>query len=250
MKAFADLYRRIESATSIRAKQTALVEAFSAAKADPAQWASAAWMVYFLAGGKPRQTVPTRLLRRLAVEGSGLPEWPVEESYSNVGDLAETLALLLPEGAATIRPRSITGCASACCRCRRSTRNTLRAAHGLGRGAAAGPAARLLQADHRRIAGRRVAAPGVKALADVAGVDESRMAQRMIGYAQARRIPSADDFAALVADVDLAEGQALDAGRPFPSISRSPGSARWTTWLRSSARRKLDRRVEVRRHPR
>ena len=56
----------------------------------------------------------------------------------------------------------------------------------------------------------------VKALAEVAGVDESRMAQRMIGYAQARRIPSAEDFAALVADVDLAEGQALDAGRPYP----------------------------------
>ncbi len=99
MKAFADLYRRLDSATSTRAKQAAMVEAFAAAKADPAQWASAAWMVYFLAGGKPRQTVPTRLLRRLAVEGSGLPEWLVEECYSNVGDLAETLALLLPEGA-------------------------------------------------------------------------------------------------------------------------------------------------------
>ena len=66
---------------------------------DPARGASAAWIVYFLAGGKPRQTVPTRLLRRLALEGSGLPEWLVEECYQNVGDLAETLALLLPRGA-------------------------------------------------------------------------------------------------------------------------------------------------------
>ena len=57
-------------------------------------------MVYFLAGGKPRQTVPTRFLRRLAVEGSGLPEWLCEECYQSVGDLAETLALLLPEGEA------------------------------------------------------------------------------------------------------------------------------------------------------
>ena len=32
------------------------MEAFAAAKNDPMQWASAAWMVYFLAGGKPRQT--------------------------------------------------------------------------------------------------------------------------------------------------------------------------------------------------
>ena len=76
-----------------------MVEAFAAAKADPAQWASAAWMVYFLAGGKPRQTAPTRLLRRLAVEGSGCPEWLVDECYDSVGDLAETLSLLLPEGA-------------------------------------------------------------------------------------------------------------------------------------------------------
>ena len=57
-------------------------------------------MVYFLSGGKPRQTAPTRLLWRLAVEGSGLPEWLCAESYSNVGDLAETLSLLLPEGVA------------------------------------------------------------------------------------------------------------------------------------------------------
>ncbi|HVP99847.1 MAG TPA: ATP-dependent DNA ligase, partial [Roseiarcus sp.] len=91
MKAFSDLYRRLDSATSVRAKQAALAEAFAAARRDPAQWANAAWMVYFLAGGKPRQTVPTRLLWRLAVEGTGLPEWLIEECYSTVGDLAETL---------------------------------------------------------------------------------------------------------------------------------------------------------------
>ena len=100
MKAFSDLYRRLDSATSTRAKLTAMVEAFAAAKADPTQWASAAWMVYFLSGGKPRQTVPTRILWRLAVEGSKLPEWLCAECYGNVGDLAETLTLLLPEGVA------------------------------------------------------------------------------------------------------------------------------------------------------
>src|SRR5208282_1428750 len=38
----------------------------------------------------------------------------------------------------------------------------------------------------------------------------------MIGYAQARRTPSADDFASLIADVDQMQGAALDAGRPYP----------------------------------
>src|SRR5262249_42158019 len=98
LKAFAELYRRLDSATSTRTKQAALTDAFANARDNPTKSASAAWMVYFLAGGKPRQTVPTRLLRRLAVEGSGFPEWLCEECYHSVGDLAETLSLLLPEG--------------------------------------------------------------------------------------------------------------------------------------------------------
>src|SRR3984957_1500119 len=97
VKAFAALYRRLDSGTSTRAKQAAMVEFFAAAKADPAQWASAAWVVYFLSGGKPRQTAPSRLLWRLAVEGSGYPDWLCAESYGAVGDLAEMLSLLLPE---------------------------------------------------------------------------------------------------------------------------------------------------------
>jgi DNA ligase-1 len=56
----------------------------------------------------------------------------------------------------------------------------------------------------------------VKAMAEVAGVEESRMAQRMIGYAQARRIPKAGDFEALIGEVADAEARALDAGRPYP----------------------------------
>ena len=56
----------------------------------------------------------------------------------------------------------------------------------------------------------------VKALAEVAGVDEGRMAQRLIGYSQARRIPTAADFEALIGEVLHAEAQALDAGKPYP----------------------------------
>ncbi len=217
MKPFADLYRRLNSATSIRAKQAALIEAFQAARADPAQWASAAWMVYFLSGGKPRQTAPTRLLWRLAVEGSGLPEWLVGESYSNVGDLAETLSLLLPEGVA--------GEEVSLDRWMRERLLPLPKLDEEERYARLKLWVAALPADQRlaffklitgelRIGVSRLQV--VKALADVAGVEESRMAQRMIGYAQARRIPSADDFAALVAEVGHEEGAALDAGRPYP----------------------------------
>ena len=41
------------------------------------------------------------------------------------------------------------------------------------------------------------------------------MAQRMIGYAQAGRVPTAEDFAALMSSVD-GEGAGLDRGQPYP----------------------------------
>jgi DNA ligase-1 len=63
MKDFADLYAALDATTSSNAKLTALEHYFqTAAPAD------AAWAVYFLAGGRPRQIVPTKLLRALALE--------------------------------------------------------------------------------------------------------------------------------------------------------------------------------------
>jgi DNA ligase 1 len=217
MRAFADLYRRIESATSTRAKQAAMVEAFAAARDDSSTWANAAWMVYFLAGGKPRQTVPTRLLWRLAVEGSGYPEWLCAESYGAVGDLAETLALLLPEGSAgeevpldvwmreRLLPLPLLEEEERYQRLKRWV-DELPADQRL--------AFFKLITGELRVGVSRLQV--VKALSEVAGVEESRMAQRMIGYAQARRTPAPGDFEALIAEVAHAEAEALDAGRPYP----------------------------------
>src|SRR6478609_11869126 len=91
MKQFAALYRELDATTSSLAKQAALQRYLQSAAPE-----DAAWAVYFLAGGKPRQLVPTKLLRLLAQEAAGLPEWLFDESYDAVGDLAETIALLLP----------------------------------------------------------------------------------------------------------------------------------------------------------
>src|SRR5690606_29563923 len=85
-------YARLDATTSSNAKLAALQEYFGTVPA-----ADAAWAVYFLSGGRPRQLVPTKLLRALALYGSGIPEWLFEESYQAVGDLAETISLLLPE---------------------------------------------------------------------------------------------------------------------------------------------------------
>ena len=69
MKAFAQLYGRLDATTSSNAKLAALQDYFS-----QAQPADAAWAVYFLAGGRPRQPVPSRVLREIGMQQAALPE--------------------------------------------------------------------------------------------------------------------------------------------------------------------------------
>ncbi|MFP4900949.1 ATP-dependent DNA ligase, partial [Paraburkholderia sp. BR14261] len=56
MKRFAALYAALDATTSTNDKLEALVAYFSGAEPEDAAWAA-----YFLAGGKPRQSVPTRM---------------------------------------------------------------------------------------------------------------------------------------------------------------------------------------------
>jgi DNA ligase-1 len=91
MREFARLFAELDETTATNRKLEALQAYFSSAAPE-----NAAWAVYFLAGGKPRQAVPTKLLRQYAVEYAQLDEWLFEESYQAVGDLAETIAHILP----------------------------------------------------------------------------------------------------------------------------------------------------------
>ena len=91
MKRFAALFAELDTTTATNAKVAALARYFAAAPA-----ADAAWAVYFLAGGKPRQVVPTRVLRTLACERAGIRDWLFDASYHAVGDFAETVAHVLP----------------------------------------------------------------------------------------------------------------------------------------------------------
>ena len=94
MKRFASLFSEIDSTTRTNEKVDAMVRYFSEAKPE-----DAAWAVHFLSGGRPKRLVPVRRLAAWAMEESGVPDWLFEESYDAVGDLAETIALLLPESA-------------------------------------------------------------------------------------------------------------------------------------------------------
>ncbi|MEP7146405.1 MAG: ATP-dependent DNA ligase, partial [bacterium] len=55
------------------------------------------WTLYLLSGGKIKKKFNSSQLREWAIEFSRLPKWLFEESYHSVGDLAETIALILPE---------------------------------------------------------------------------------------------------------------------------------------------------------
>ena len=96
MKAFSDLFTNIDETTSTNEKIDALVAYF--AKADPQD---AIWCVALLSGRRPKRTVKTSELWEWSGELSGLPVWLQAESYHIVGDLAETISLILPKNTST-----------------------------------------------------------------------------------------------------------------------------------------------------
>jgi DNA ligase 1 len=91
MKRFAELFMSLEETNKTSEKVAALGKYFSEAPA-----ADAAWGLYFLMGRKPRQAVPVRRLAAWACEAASIPPWLFDECYDAVGDLAETIAHILP----------------------------------------------------------------------------------------------------------------------------------------------------------
>jgi DNA ligase 1 len=209
MNRFARLFAGLDASTSTNAKLQALQSYFiEAAPAD------AAWAVYFLAGGKPRQVLPTAALRTMAVQRAAIPEWLFEECYQAVGDLAETIAHVLPPPAT----RSEVGLADWV----QQRLLPLRGAE------PAEQAARIAQwFDELDAAGRfllvkligggfRVGVSKLlvqRALAAHAGLDAKLVAQRMMGYTDAKATPDAAAYAQLVAPAG--EGR-IEAGQPYP----------------------------------
>ncbi|MEM7611086.1 MAG: ATP-dependent DNA ligase [Pseudomonadota bacterium] len=92
MQRFTELYRELDQTTSTRAKVAAMVDYFLTVDAGDVAWAT-----FFLSGRRVRRLVGAADLRRWLTQASELPEWLVEETYASVGDLAETIALLLSD---------------------------------------------------------------------------------------------------------------------------------------------------------
>jgi DNA ligase-1 len=217
VKHFTRLFNELDITTSTNAKVEALKNYFAAAPAH-----DAAWAVYFLSGGKPRQVVATARLRTLACEMAGIEDWLFEECYQAVGDLAETIAHVLP------LPGEVSDVGLA-----EWVEQRLLPLRGLPEDEVAVRVRRYwaeLDAQGRFLliklvgGGFRVGVSKLlvqRALAAHSGVDARRVAQRMMGYTDGKSMPSAARFAALIAqDDDVAAPQ--DSGQPYPFFLAHP----------------------------
>jgi DNA ligase 1 len=215
VKRFAQLFDELDSTTSTLEKVAAMQRYFAQAPSR-----DAAWAVYFLAGGKPRQVVKTAALRGLACEAAGIEDWLFDACYQAAGDLAETIALILPQDGVPsdvgladwleLRLLPLRGAAE-----------DVVAAHVRGFW-------RELDARGRFLlikligGGFRVGVSKLlvqRALAAYSGLDASRIAQRMMGYVDAKQLPSAIKYEALVAgNTGAAAGltDILEGGQPYP----------------------------------
>lgn len=91
MKYFAQLISTLESTNKTNAKIDAIVNYLEVApESDKLR------LVALFTGKRPKRPVNTNLLKQWALEITELPEWLFLESYSSVGDLGETLSLILP----------------------------------------------------------------------------------------------------------------------------------------------------------
>lgn len=96
MKTFATLFAALDSTTKTGEKTAALTAYFRTAPE-----ADRVWTIALLTGRRPKRAVNATELRLWAAEVAGIPDWLFEESYTIVGDLAETIALVLPPALGT-----------------------------------------------------------------------------------------------------------------------------------------------------
>ena len=164
-----------------------------------------------MSGRKPRQIIPTAKLRLWAAEISQIPDWLFELSYDAVGDLAETIALLLPDTNAEgsdlplnhwVETRTI----------------PLRDLDETEQHEAVAQAWNELDANERFIWNKLVTGSfrvGVsqslvtRALAQVAGIEKEVIAHRLMGNWS----PNADFYIGLI---DGANTESADTSRPYP----------------------------------
>ncbi len=210
MKRFTQLFTDLDETNRTNEKVAALERYF---RESPPE--DAAWALHFLSERKLPRAVNSTALRTWAAEEAALPDWLVDECYEAVGDLAETVALLLPE--------SVSSLALPLHELVEQRLLQMRAASEAARKEMLVRTWRELNTRERLVwnklitGGFRVGVAQtlvVRALATVAGIDQSVMAHRVLGHWE----PTSADFKRLL---DGREGAGAMA-RPYPFYLASP----------------------------
>jgi DNA ligase-1 len=92
VKQFAQLIMILATSTKTNAKLSAIQDYFLTAPDD-----DKIWVIALFTGRRPKRSVNSALLRQMCMEAANIEPWLFEESYHTVGDLAETISLLIPE---------------------------------------------------------------------------------------------------------------------------------------------------------
>jgi len=228
MKRLADLYKALDESTATLDKRAALIAYFRHAPARDAVWA-----LYLLSGGKvtgPRRKIAaTGELRAWIGQESATPDWLVEASYDHVGDLAETLALLLDDpgepqpdiGLAEWIQGRLLPVANKDQALRRAV--VVEAWHALPYGQRL-VFNKLLTGSLRVGVSQRLVQ---QALAEMSGIDIARIAQRMLGT----WTPSVEFLQDLLSQAELPG----DRQQPYPFLLASPLETRRSRWARSGS---------------
>ncbi len=221
MRSFCQLYEQLDRTSATGARVQALIDHFAAAAP-----ADAAWAVHVLLGRQGKRLITGRRLRQICLAGSPLPEWLFDDCYAQVGDSAETIALLWQQVAPEAE-RGPEGESAAAAPLHRWMEELL-------------PQAALLEGEEQEVAVRRLwrdlganellvanklltgglrvgVGQGLvlRALAQLSGVEEARLQHRLMGGF----VPSAAAFEALLAPAD--QDDAVPS-RPYPFFLASP----------------------------
>ncbi|OJU82316.1 MAG: ATP-dependent DNA ligase [Chlamydia sp. 32-24] len=92
MKKFTELFRHLDQTSSTLEKIQVMKEYFSSTPSE-----DAAWALFFLSGKRLKRLISTKFLKLWCKEAANCPDWLYDECYANVGDTAETIALLVPK---------------------------------------------------------------------------------------------------------------------------------------------------------
>ncbi|MCA0273065.1 MAG: ATP-dependent DNA ligase [Proteobacteria bacterium] len=209
MKRFARLFAALDGTTATNARVAALAAYFREAPE-----ADRLWTIALLSGRRPKRSVTATELREWAAGAAGIPLWLFEESYPVVGDLAETIALVLPEAVAAsdvslgdwiARIRALTG------RTVPERREAITAAWAALKGEERFLFNKLITGGFRMGVSQK---PMTRALSQATGLDEAELAHRLMG----NWTPDTVTFQNLI----HANDPEADLSRPYPFCLAHP----------------------------